>query len=294
MILVTGASGLIGRSIIKELKSQKKEFIGISSSQIQQYGKSRILRLDLTQSNNFKILIDIFSSQKVEYIIHCAAIVPKNKYELSSCAKTNLIIDENIIRLAEEFHIPLIYSSSTSVYGNDTSFIFSEECKTDPKNFYSDAKLKSELNIEKRIEKGTVLRISSPYGGGSTSTNILNLLIDAAKKGTEILLYNEQRSQYFIHADDIAKAFLQSHTRKGKNYEIFNVVSEKATTTYELYRIFEKYMKNSTIAHFNYALNTLENEYQPKIPNNKAKHLLSWSPKITLENGLAELFRNSV
>jgi UDP-glucose 4-epimerase len=294
MILVTGVSGLIGRSIIKDLKSQKKEFIGISHSQVQQYRESRFLRLDLAQSNNFKILIDIFSSQKVDYIIHCAAVVPKSEYEFSTCAKINLIIDENIIRLAEEFHIPLIYSSSTSVYGNDTRIIFSEECEPNPKNFYSEAKFKSELNIKTRIEKGTVLRISSPYGGGSKSTNILNLLIDAAIKGTDIVLYNEQRSQYFIHADDIAKACLQSHIRKGKNYEIFNIVSDNATTTYELVRIFEKYMEQPSIVHFSHSLNTLENQYQPIIPNNKAKQLLSWRPKITLEDGLRELFRNSV
>jgi|LakMenEpi03Aug12_release.lakeMendotaPanAssembly.Ray.scaffolds.fasta_scaffold286667_2 nucleoside-diphosphate-sugar epimerase len=294
MILVTGASGLIGRSIMKELKGQKKEFIGISSSRVQEYRKSRVVRLDLAQSTNFKLLIDIISSQKVDCIIHCAAIVPKNKYELSECARINLIIDENIIRLAEEFHIPLIYSSSTSVYGNDTSHVFSEECETNPKNFYSNAKLESELSIKERIEKGTVLRISSPYGGSSRSTNILNLLIDSTIKGKEVLLYNEQRSQYYIHADDIAKACLNSRMREGRNYEILNVVSDKATTTYELAQIFKKHMKNPSAAHFNYALNNLENEYQPIIPNNKAKNLLKWRPIISLEDGITELLRNSV
>ena len=136
---------------------------------------------------------------------------------------------ENIILLNKidfKYVNKILYTSSSSVYGSfekNNSF-------GDPFNrkFYSSIKLSNEklfLNIcEKRKLDCKILRIFNIYGGKKEKFSLVNKIIDASKKKTNLNVFNYGHGiRDFIHVNDICKIYkilLNKNTIKEKVLDV--------------------------------------------------------------------------
>ncbi len=163
-ILVTGASGQLGREIVKQLKSKRYTVVGI----------------DITPSETTDTLVDIRQKEQVEAItqgidaiIHTAAIHGKHyelKYPREAFIKTN--IDGTLILLnacVKHGVKKFLYTSTTSIYGksmvDSTQAVWVDEALLpDPRDIYDITKWTAELlcrdYFEKKGIETTVLRVS--------------------------------------------------------------------------------------------------------------------------------------
>lgn len=157
-ILVTGATGMLGRSIIEEFTDNMKyEVYGISrraNEKMQNY--NRII-MDITDNNRLK---DLLKKVNPNIIIHCAA-----NTNVDDCNKdkeyTHKLHVEASKTLAE-FNCRYIYISTDSVF-NGNKGDYSEENETNPLNYYASTKLEGEKVSLENNSKALILR-TNIYG----------------------------------------------------------------------------------------------------------------------------------
>lgn len=173
-ILITGANGFIGSSLLKELSSKYQVF-GASRTNNSSIGNWLFLDfLDKSCVNDF------FKKNKFDVIIHLAAIMA-NKSNLNdlNTLKENLIIHANLIEALEGYNdCHFINFSSSAVYPN-ISGVFKETDEINPSvnpdSLYGLAKFMGEMVFKGQLSSKISqlhLRIGFVYGKGMTASRI--------------------------------------------------------------------------------------------------------------------------
>jgi nucleoside-diphosphate-sugar epimerase len=175
-IAITGCFGHLATSIVPYLLYNFKnyKFILVDNINFKEINylffyskyKKRVLffNLDLSKKFDEKIF------KKVSFLIHLAAFTDqeesfKNK---SDFKKNNYGATLNIVNVCKKYKIPLIYPSTTSIYGSKKISDLNITSKSNnlimPKTPYSVSKLKEEKLIEKSLDKYLILRLATVVG----------------------------------------------------------------------------------------------------------------------------------
>ncbi len=104
-ILVTGGSGFVGAETIKLLKSRKHE----------------VINFDLMDGCDIRDVVQLeraIQSTEPKRILHLAAIARFSDADANPLLAhgTNVVGTANVAGVAEKYHIPVVYSSTGSVY----------------------------------------------------------------------------------------------------------------------------------------------------------------------------------
>ena len=300
-VVVTGAAGFIGSHICERLIKSNK-IRKISAIDHLKDGKLRNLKDALKSSKlkffkcdirNKKKLNKIFSSHDV--IIHLAAlsdIVPSIE-EPMDYLETNINGTLNILETMRQTKIKkIIYAASSSCYGIPKKYPTKENELIDARYPYSFSKFIGESLIQhwSKIYKINFmsLRLFNVYGTRSRTNGAYGAALGVflkqkleRKPFTVVGDGNQKRD--FIHVKDVAEAFYKCLLSKNKN-QIINIGYGKPTSINEMLKIIGG-----------------KKVFIPKRPGepntthaniNKAKKLLNWKPKITLQKGLREVMAN--
>ncbi|MBU3098327.1 MULTISPECIES: SDR family oxidoreductase [Clostridium] len=151
-ILITGANGNIGTYLCNVLSKSHTV-----------YG------LDKTELN----IVDKLSTEKTlnllkpDAVIHTAAITNKYicEYNETLAYDVNTVGTLNIANCCNDLNIPIVYLSSTDVYGDNSSMPYSEVDKCFPINVFSKSKLGGEELIQTICQKYFIIRSSTIFGG---------------------------------------------------------------------------------------------------------------------------------
>lgn len=214
MILVTGASGFIGKHLINRLSNI--------------LGPDRILALSSKSVTNCRYLNSLQFTFDVHYfieheyvdidtIIHLGAFTPKSGNDSNSYMEcnSNIINTQNLLRCEMPNLKKFIFISTLDVYSNEGSKI-SENSSTDPISLYGHSKLYCERMIEAWANDKNiifqVLRLGHVYGPGE---ELYQKIIPTSMK---TLLENKNLKQYgegqdqrsFIFIDDVVTSIINS------------------------------------------------------------------------------------
>lgn len=288
-IIITGASGLIGNSLLDFFSRENFDLIALYNSSQPVIASNEKIKLchidivneDLTQFNDFK----------ADCLIHCAAIIPTSfdKENLDFAANSNKIIDENIISFCKINNIKLIYFSSVSIYENN-AIPFKETDYVFPANAYSIEKLNTELNIARKLNDYLIFRISSPYGKFQKNKNVLKIFVDNVISDKNIDLYNNgTRHQDFIHVTDINHATLKAIYACKLN-SVINLAYGQTISMLELAETILSLKINSSSKIVISGKKDAFPDYNPMIDISKALALLDWKPLIDIRTGLKDFF----
>ena len=142
-VLVTGASGLLGRSVFQKLKSEQWEVLGTSFTRKQ----DGLISLDLTNS---KAVQDCILKYQPNFIVHCAAEKSPDicQNDPSKTQKINVDATQNLAKLSLENAANLIYISTDYVF-DGTNPPYRTNDLTNPINAYGLSKRAGELEILK-------------------------------------------------------------------------------------------------------------------------------------------------
>jgi nucleoside-diphosphate-sugar epimerase len=160
-ILVTGSSGLIGRTITRRLRTEGMEVAELD------------LRADAPQSRGDLCDRDRLAQalQGVAGIIHLAAVsrVIDGERDPARCWRVNAEATGDVLRLAAAA-MPrpwVIYASSREVYGQQDALPVPEHAPLRPKNIYARSKAEAERLVGEGRRAGlqtAILRFSNVYG----------------------------------------------------------------------------------------------------------------------------------
>lgn len=145
--------------------------------------------------------------------------------------------------MPDDCDVPLIFSSSSSVYGNCDSASIDEHQALRPLSPYALSKQAGEQLMEILSEETgrrvVALRYFNVYGAGQDPTSpygaVVPKFIDAAMRNAVPTIYGDGgQVRDFVHVSDVARANLLARDWNG-TFGIFNIGSGKATTISSLW-----------------------------------------------------------
>ena len=313
-VLVTGATGFLGKYLIEELLNNDYEVVAQGRkenvlSDIKEKYNVKILKCSLDEIKNVEL--------KVDYVIHAAALSTVwGKWE--DFYNSNVIGTENVIDFCKKNNVKrLVYVSSPSIYSAKYDRLNIKEDdfdKNNQLNFYIKSKILAENLInsieDDKLEK-VIIRPRGLFGIGDTS--IIPRLINANRK-IGIPLFNDGKNIVDITCvENVALALrlaIESENAVGRTYNIANGEPREFKNILE--ELFEqineppKYLKInlnlmygvSSIIEFIYKLFHIYKEpmitkynictlgYSQTLNIEKAKKDLNYIPKMTLSEGI--------
>lgn len=287
-ILVTGAAGLIGRAAITDLDAAGLDVVPLFHRHVQGEGRAGALHVDLAVNGARTELAAV----DFDAIIHCAAIFPRPGLEMAPelIAERNRVIDNVVLEVAVERKCPVVFLSSVSVYGEAPN-PWSEASIPHPLGPYARAKLESERCFLERVEKCVCLRVSSPYGIGQTTFNVLRLFLERAMHGQDLLYYGSgNRTQDFIAADDVAAAARAAITN-GRVNGVFNIASGSAISMRKLAQLVVESVPGGRSRVQASGAPDPQEAFRAEIDIAKARQELNWRPVVPLDVGIRNWVR---
>ena len=222
MHLVTGSSGYVGSVIVKKLLEYNKDVIAIDSSHKKINSKyiNKNINLDIT---DYKKLEEIFISNNIECIYHCAAQLTYNKKNAEYFKKVNIEATDVLSNLAIKYKVKnFIYLSSNCVYGKLNSLEVPENYPLNPFEEYGDSKLKSEQILLSKKENLNVIIFRPPTIIGEGRLGILSVVFDFIKDNKKLFLVGNGDNKYqFVYGDDLASACISASLYNKTN--VFNI-----------------------------------------------------------------------
>ena len=313
-VLVTGATGFLGKYLIEELLESGYEVVA-------QGRKENVLE-NLKEKYNIEVLntsLDDIAEKKinVDYVIHAAALSTvwgrwKDFYN------SNVVGTENVVNFCLNNNVKrLVYVSSPSIYSSKHDrFDIKEDDfdKNNKLNFYIRSKILAEDLLHKvdlsKLEV-VIIRPRGLFGIGDTS--LIPRLINANKK-IGIPLFNGGKNVVDVTCVEnvalVLRLAMESEKANGNTYNItndeptefksmldklfnelgetprykkmnINVMYFAACVVERFYKIFRIY-KEPMIT--KYTIATLG--YSQSLNIEKAKKDLNYKPKMTLEEGI--------
>lgn len=222
--LITGAAGFIGFHLAARLLARGETVVGIDSffpyyepqlkedrvaDLARRHGdRFRLIRLDFADWDALARTLDGVAFDRIAHL----GAQPGVRYSIDHphvYGQANLVGHLNLLELARARDVPMVYASSSSVYGGNTSLPFRVDDRVDrPVSLYAATKKANELMSETyahlyRIPL-TGLRFFTVYGPWGRPDMAVWLFTDAILAGRPIQVFNEGAMRRdFTYVDDI-------------------------------------------------------------------------------------------
>lgn len=298
-LLITGGSGLIGTYLTKELLKTKIYQITVVDKLKPAVKGIRFVKSDFS---NKKIMLPLLN--KADFVFHLAAMVGVDNCRLNpkQVIKVNYQDTKKLIDWCVKFKIKkIVFASSSEIYGNSKELPFRESSNPSPISVYAKCKLKIEKYLKKVQEKSSmkvgIVRFFNVYGPGQKDM-VIPLFVEAASYNKPLTVLGDgHQTRTFIYVEDAALGLYKIFNFEGE-FEIFNIGSEEEIKIIDLAKIILKLFPNSksNIVNVSYGGKFRERklEIYRRVPSiDKAKRLLNFKPKNTLEQGIQKFIKSA-
>ncbi len=307
-ILVTGAAGFIGAHVVRALLARGEQVIGVDNMNDYYAPSLKRARLDWFRSQkafsfhqidiaDYDALGAALGNEKINSIIHLAAQAGV-RYSLERpfvYAQSNLTGHLSILELARHLSLEhLVYASSSSVYGANTTIPFKEDHQADsPVSLYGATKKAGELmsSAYARLYGTplTGLRFFTVYGPWGRPDMAYWLFTEKILKGTPIDVYNQgEMSRDFTYIDDIVDGVIAAHDAPPGDafgrHRVYNLGNDHPESLMTLIELIEKALGME--AEKNFLAMQPGDVKRTWADITRARSELGYNPRISLADGL--------
>lgn len=286
-ILITGATGFIGKHLIDSLtKSHYSIFIITrkNSNTTSINKKVTILKYDEDITN----LESFFKEYKFDGIIHLASIFlsEHNKEDINNLINSNITFGTQLLEMSKKHKVKWFINTGTfwQHYKNE---------EYNPVNLYAATK-EAFIDIAKYYTETsnlifTTIKLNDTFGPNDTRKKIFNIWKEISENNQTLKMSKGEQLIDICFIEDIINAYeilikhLNSRRANSFRNKIFVVSSNEKTSLKELAKLFEKTTQKK--------LNILwgEKEYRKRevmVPYNNGKVIPNWKPKFSLEEAI--------
>ncbi|GEQ04218.1 NAD-dependent epimerase [Staphylococcus gallinarum] len=256
-ILITGAAGFIGSHLAKKLIAQHHEVMGVDNINDYYSVSLKEDRLKSIGDNNFTFfklnledyedLKEVFIKEQPEVVVNLAAQAGV-RYSLENpraYIDANVVGFMNILECSRHFDVKhLIYASSSSVYGANTSKPFSTSDNIDhPLSLYAATKKSNELMAHTYSHlyqlPTTGLRFFTVYGPWGRPDMALFKFTKAIVNDEAIDVYNHgNMMRDFTYVDDIVEAISRLIEKPAEPNPEWSGANPDPSSSYAPYKVY--------------------------------------------------------
>ena len=302
-VLVTGGAGFLGSWICDVLIKQGAEVTCLDN-----FASGLRSNIEhLMEKENFTLVEHnisepIYFDKRFDLVMHLASRASPFEFEKFpiQILKVNTLGIWVALGIAKKHRARFLYASTSEVYGNPpASCIPTPETyngnvnPVGPRSCYDEAKRAGEAFVMAyRLEHGLdtrIARIFNTYGPRMRADDIYGRVvprfIEQALNNKPITVFGDgSQTRSFTYVTDEVEGLLRLAGIDGLGGEVVNIGNNKETTILELAELVKKLCNSRSEIVF---MSLPKDDPMRRCPEiSKAKKLLKWEPKVSLEEGL--------
>jgi len=224
VLLLTGASGFVGRKVLEKLAKNGIKVVGISRTSRAKGIKAMDLAKDFDLPGNFSGTFHLAGKNHLQ-----------GKETPLEYFKANLNTTINVLEFCRKKDIErIVFSSSLSVYGKKFFGTITEQTVPQPDSAYALSKWFAEQAIELYHQlyriKYSILRYSTVFGPNQ-GDNAVSAFKEKCRRNLDIEIERDS-FRNFVFVEDVAAATVSAMEIKGN--EIFNIASAENVSLSQL------------------------------------------------------------
>jgi UDP-glucose 4-epimerase len=287
-IIVTGALGFVGSNIVRRLQKMGVSVLAVDDLSFGSM-KNHTNGVSYMLDDFIKLVKDEFLMKRNQILIHCAT--SNIIYAMDHPVETFKNNAEKTIELFRAFEGKIIYTSTSSVYGNSPIVPTPEFDEIRSSNAYDISKHIAELYLQTRGNY-TTLRLSNVYGYGQLADNpycgVIGKMIEAAQTSKSFNVYGKGIStRDYTFVDDVVEAVLAAIRCPAQNTEI-NIGTGVETSVNELIDIVNTNKCGCKLRVFNVPERKIDVITHRRLDVRQAEKLLDWKPQTDIETGMVK------
>lgn len=289
-VLITGASGFIGRHLYTHLTEQGQDCVGISRTGMASLG---ILAIDLRDAEAIRRIVN---EVRPDVIFHLAAVVDSTRdYGTAvQCLESNTSGTLNLLSACEHLRgVRVVLASTEEVYGMNRS-PFRERQMPRPPSSYAISKLAAEhlciYHATRHDSSAVVLRIGTTYGPGQSKVRFIPQLVLAALRGDELKLNSGSKRRDYVFIDDVVRALvLARKVELRRRTMTVNIGGGQAITLTEFANLIIHSANSVSAIRYGAIPERHDEALEWLMDLSRARRLLGWQPETDIESGVEAL-----
>jgi UDP-glucose 4-epimerase len=294
-ILVTGASGFIGTHSCSTLRRHGAEVIAISRRVDTMGARSTQTRgIDCLDPSALGRVVREFMP---DFVVHLAAVRNRHLdlqefrlgYDINLMGTLNLLLSCEQAGCRPKF----VFLGSCEEYGSGpTPFV--ETLRECPSSAYGASKLAASQLIQavsrQNGTRSVILRPTVVYGPGQADDMFLPSLVKALLAGEEFAMTAGDQTRDFVFIDDVIDGIVRALSVDIEPATVINLSSNAPIRLKELALLVARGVGTyaSDLIRFGAREYRANEAMDYSAKNQRAAQLLSWRPKTSLENGVAQ------
>jgi UDP-glucose 4-epimerase len=236
--LVTGGAGFIGSNLVRGLLERGDEVRVLDNFSTGNRANLAGLDVEIVEGELRSYERVHNSVRGVEVVFHLGALgsVPRSVQDPLTSSAVNIEGTLNVLLAARDEGVRrVIYSSSSSIYGNRAELPARESAAPDPISPYAVAKLAAERycvsfsRVYAPLES-VVLRYFNVFGPRQSPFSqyaaVVPLFVTAIREGRPITVYGDgEQSRDFTFVENVVEATISAATADGVSGSILNIAS---------------------------------------------------------------------
>lgn len=279
-VLVTGGTGFIGRRLA-EAHAVAGDVVAITSRTAQTLPGREVLEVDIRHRRR----CDILTEWQPDRIYHLAAYhhVGRSFTQVEECFDVNAKGSANVLEAAGP--TPVLYMSSSEVYGQQATVPWHEAMTPHPRSPYAVTKYAGELFALMRHQQGfpvAVVRAFNVFGPGQSDHAVMGELIRLALRHAPLHITQGTQTREFNYVDNIVDGLVRALAVPGGPY---NLAGGHELSIRALAEAVVARTESRSVIHAD--LPDRENEiWRMRGDATLAKQTLGWTPAISFAEGL--------
>ncbi len=308
--LITGGAGFIGSHLCNYLIEEGHGVVCVDNlitgskeniKHLQKNKNFKFIKADVTQPINPALLAGRqLTNQQINLLFHLASPASPVDYQKypEETALTNSLGTINVLNLAKKTNAKVLIASTSEVYGDPRQHPQKESYwgyvnPFGPRSCYDESKRFSEaityVYIQKYGVDARIVRIFNTYGprmqkdDGRAVSNFIN---QALEKKPLTVYGDGSQTRSFCYVSDMVEGIFKAISSKGTKGEVFNLGNPEEYKVIDLAKKIKKMTNSKSRIVFKPLPADDPRKRRPDIA--KAKRILKWKPKVSLDEGLAK------
>lgn len=302
-VLVTGAGGFIGSHLVERLVNEGarvRAFVHYNSRN--DWGLLELLDREILDAVEVFCgdIQDPFAVQKAvngcEYVFHLSSLIaiPFSYSAPQSYVNTNVLGAVNVLQACRDSEVERVVHTSTSeCYGTAKYVPIDEKHPLQGQSPYSASKIGADMIAESYFRSFGVpvatIRPFNTYGPRQSARAVIPTIISQALAGGPVKLGSLTPTRDLNYVEDTVDGFIKIASTSAAEGQVVNVGSGREISIGDLAALILRLMGcDFQLATDGERLRPNKSEVERLLcDNSKAKTLLGWAPRVSLEGGLS-------